>query len=101
MTPVTTEGVRPKAYSYLRFSTPDQMEGDSFRRQWELAQDYAERQGLELDHVLTFHDLGVTGFRGANVERGKLSLFRRAVEDGEPVTVPFGRKVLQAEELAL
>jgi hypothetical protein len=32
ITPVNTEGVRPKAYSYLRFSTPDQMEGDSFRR---------------------------------------------------------------------
>jgi DNA invertase Pin-like site-specific DNA recombinase len=72
---------RPKAYSYLRFSTPDQMDGDSFRRQWEGAKAYAERHGLDLDHELTFHDLGVPGFRGANVERGKLKAFRRAVED--------------------
>jgi DNA invertase Pin-like site-specific DNA recombinase len=75
------EKLRPKAYSYLRFSTPEQMEGDSFRRQWELAKNYAQRQGLDLDEELTFHDLGVPGFRGANAERGKLKLFRRAVED--------------------
>src|SRR5262245_52339556 len=30
-----------KAYSYLRFSTPDQMKGDSLRRQTELARRYA------------------------------------------------------------
>lgn len=34
----------PKAYSYLRFSTPDQMRGDSFRRQTELAREYAIRR---------------------------------------------------------
>jgi DNA invertase Pin-like site-specific DNA recombinase len=79
---MNTESGRPKAYSYLRFSTPDQMDGDSFRRQWDLARKYAERERLELDEGLKFHDLGVTGFRGANAERGKLSLFRRAVEDG-------------------
>jgi DNA invertase Pin-like site-specific DNA recombinase len=78
---MATENTRPKAYSYLRFSTPDQMDGDSFRRQWEAAKDYAERYGLDLDHELTFHDLGVPGFRGANAERGKLKAFRRAVED--------------------
>ncbi len=73
---------RPKAYSYLRFSTPDQVEGDSFRRQWGAAVSYAEQHKLDLDHELTFHDLGVPGFRGANAERGKLAAFRRAVEDG-------------------
>lgn len=74
--------IRPKAYSYLRFSTPDQIEGDSFRRQWGAAVAYAEAQNLDLDHELTFHDMGVPGFRGANAERGKLAAFRRAVEDG-------------------
>ena len=53
------EDVRPKAYSYLRFSTPEQMGGDSFRRQWDAAKRYAERRGLDLDLKLTFHDLGV------------------------------------------
>lgn len=74
--------VRQKAYSYLRFSTPDQIEGDSFRRQWDAAVAYAEANNLDLDHELTFHDMGMPGFRGANAERGKLRAFRNAVEDG-------------------
>lgn len=73
---------RAKAYSYLRFSTPEQRKGDSFRRQWEKAQSYAERHGLDLDEDLTFHDIGVSAFKGANAERGRLAAFRRAVEDG-------------------
>ncbi|GHE69011.1 hypothetical protein GCM10019059_30840 [Camelimonas fluminis] len=71
---------RPKAYSYLRFSTPEQAKGDSFRRQTALAQEYAVRHGLELAD-LTFHDLGVSAFRGANAETGRLGDFKRAVED--------------------
>ena len=68
------------AYSYLRFSTPEQMQGDSFRRQAEAARVYAERHGLTLDTKLTFQDLGVSAFRGRNVNRGSLKDFRRAVE---------------------
>ena len=79
---VSVQGARPKAYSYLRFSTPDQITGDSFSRQWRAATAYAEVNNLDLDEDLTFHDLGVPGFRGANAERGKLRAFRRAVEDG-------------------
>ncbi|WP_051677613.1 recombinase family protein [Bradyrhizobium sp. URHD0069] len=73
---------RPKAYSYLRFSSPEQMKGDSLRRQWEASKAYASRHGLDLDQNLTFHDMGVSGFKGANVQRGALGLFRRGVEDG-------------------
>lgn len=73
---------RAKAYSYLRFSTPEQRKGDSFRRQWERAKAYADRHGLDLDETLTFHDIGVSAFKGANAERGRLAAFRRAVEDG-------------------
>lgn len=71
-----------KAYSYLRFSTPDQMRGDSFRRQSVLARDYATKHGLELDEVLTFHDLGVSAFRGRNAEAGRLADFLEAVRAG-------------------
>ena len=71
-----------KAYSYLRFSTPDQMKGDSQRRQLEAARSYALEKGLELDEELTFHDLGVSAFKGANATTGKLAAFRRALEDG-------------------
>ncbi|NOK36531.1 recombinase family protein [Corallococcus exercitus] len=69
----------PKAYSYLRFSTPEQMKGDSFRRQTTLAHEYAARNHLDLDDKLTFHDLGVSGFRGKNSETGRLAEFLEAV----------------------
>jgi DNA invertase Pin-like site-specific DNA recombinase len=74
---------RPRAYSYLRFSTPDQMQGDSFRRQTDAAREYAERNGLELDNDLTFRDLGVSAFRGANVVEGALGQFIEAVDTGK------------------
>ena len=71
-----------KAYSYLRFSTPEQMQGDSFRRQTEAARDYAERNDLDLDDSLTFRDLGVSAYRGANVIEGALGQFIEAVDSG-------------------
>lgn len=78
----TTDKHRPKAYSYLRFSTPEQMQGDSFRRQTALAEEYALRNGLVLDNELTFQDLGVSAFRGRNVEEGMLGEFLKAVSMG-------------------
>jgi DNA invertase Pin-like site-specific DNA recombinase len=73
----------PKAYSYLRFSTPEQAQGDSFRRQTSLAQEYAARRGLDLDDKLTFADLGVSAFRGKNAEGGQLGAFLAAVQAGK------------------
>ncbi len=73
----------PKAYSYLRFSTPEQMRGDSYRRQSEAATSYAERHGLALDTNLTFEDLGVSGFRGANASEGQLAAFLEGVKCGQ------------------
>jgi DNA invertase Pin-like site-specific DNA recombinase len=81
----------PRAYSYLRFSTPEQSKGDSFRRQSTLARDYAERHGLALDDKLTFQDLGVSGFRGRNLEEGRLGDFLQAVRAG---LVPRGSYLL-------
>jgi DNA invertase Pin-like site-specific DNA recombinase len=71
-----------KAYSYLRFSTPEQAAGDSFRRQTTMAQAYALQHGLTLDDSLSFHDLGVSAFRGNNAEVGRLAEFREAVQSG-------------------
>ncbi|NVN54293.1 recombinase family protein [bacterium Scap17] len=69
-----------KAYSYLRFSTPEQMKGDSFRRQTKLAKDYAQKLGLTLDDH-SFHDLGISAYQGKNRQTGALGIFLRAVED--------------------
>lgn len=53
----------PIAYSYVRFSTPEQMLGDSQRRQLDMALDYCANNGLELSNR-SFRDLGISGFKG-------------------------------------
>lgn len=67
-----------KAYSYVRFSSDIQGQGDSFRRQTELSQNYAKENGLEL--VETFEDLGVSAFKGLNRQSGGLGDFINAVK---------------------
>ncbi|MGO9022359.1 MAG: recombinase family protein [Syntrophobacteraceae bacterium] len=72
----------PKCYSYVRFSTPEQSQGDSLRRQLEYATDYAERKGLHLDKTLSLRDLGLSGFHGDNRTKGALGQFLRHVAAG-------------------
>jgi DNA invertase Pin-like site-specific DNA recombinase len=73
---------KPLAYSYVRFSTPEQVKGDSLRRQLELSAKYAEQHGLELDTALSLKDLGLSAFHKANLERGALGAFLVAIEQG-------------------
>lgn len=70
-----------KAYSYIRFSTPEQERGDSFRRQTDLAAAWATKNGVELDNS-SYRDLGVSAFQGDNAETGMLGEFREAVRTG-------------------
>src|SRR6266566_4399706 len=77
--PRSEQPARPRAYSYIRFSTPEQAAGDSRRRQTELAARYANAHGLDLDDKLTFADLGVSAFSGANLT-GQLGAFLSAVQ---------------------
>lgn len=58
----------PSVYSYTRFSTPEQAQGDSFRRQAEAARKWADHRGLTLDDRLSLRDLGVSAYRGANTD---------------------------------
>jgi hypothetical protein len=44
-------------------SSPDQLRGDSLRRQLEQSRDYAERHGLTL---VELQDLGISAYRGKN-----------------------------------
>ncbi len=55
-----------KVYSYARWSSPEQAQGDSFRRQSEAAAKWAARHGLELDTSLSIQDEGVSAYRGTN-----------------------------------
>ena len=67
----------------MRFSSPEQAKGDSKRRQTQQAEEYAATNGLELDDKLTYRDYGVSAFRGANVEIGKLGQFMEAIRRKE------------------
>jgi len=80
---MTSRTASARAYSYARFSTPDQAKGDSLRRQQDAARRYAEAHALDLDERLTFRDLGVSAFRGANRRQGALADFLQAVESGK------------------
>lgn len=71
---------RRKAYSYIRMSTDAQLKGDSLRRQLENSQRYIAENDLDL--VDDLRDLGVSAFRGANVEYGALGQFIEAVRNG-------------------
>lgn len=56
--------MKPLAYSYQRFSSPDQSKGDSLRRQDAALAAFLEREGLVLDTSLKFVDAGVSGYKG-------------------------------------
>jgi DNA invertase Pin-like site-specific DNA recombinase len=81
---------KPLAFSYVRFSTPEQAKGDSLRRQSEAAEAWAVAHGMDLSD-LTLRDLGRSAYRGKNLQDGALSVFRRAVEDGD---IPDGSYLL-------
>jgi DNA invertase Pin-like site-specific DNA recombinase len=82
---------QPKAFSYKRFSTPAQEQGDSLRRQTAMAQAWADRMGVPLDTELKLTDRGVSAYTGANKDVGALGEFLKAVEEG---TVPKGSWLL-------
>ncbi|MDW3205560.1 MAG: recombinase family protein [Alphaproteobacteria bacterium] len=73
---------KTRAYSYVRFSTPEQSRGDSYRRQTELSRQFVQDHRLELDETLTFQDLGVSAFTGRNIDGGALGAFVQAVDEG-------------------
>lgn len=70
-----------KAYSYIRFSSPEQARGDSLRRQTEGAGKWCAERGITLDESL--RDLGVSAYRGANRMAGALRSFLDLVERGD------------------
>jgi len=83
----------PLAFSYLRMSRPEQLRGDSLRRQLEASRAYAAAHGLTLDESM--QDLGISAFRGKNRTEGTLAAFIEAIQGGR---VPSG-SVLIVENL--
>jgi DNA invertase Pin-like site-specific DNA recombinase len=71
------------AYSYIRFSTPEQRKGTSFQRQFDNSTAYVKRRGLVLDTSLNLFDEGRSAFTGENREEGALSEFLAAIKAGK------------------
>ena len=72
---------QPTAYSYIRFSTPEQRKGDSLRRQLEDSQKWADEHGYVI-WTNKLRDEGRSAYHGDHLERGALGQFSKKVEDG-------------------
>jgi DNA invertase Pin-like site-specific DNA recombinase len=86
--PAAGRGPDPIGISYVRFSTPEQREGDSLRRQTEAAAAWCKRNKVRLDTSLTLHDKGCSAFKGLhrdNPDKRALALFLKLVEQGTRV----------------
>src|SRR6516164_8112228 len=71
------------AYSYIRFSSPEQAEGDSLRRQTEKTAAWCEKNGYHLDTSLSLRDEGVSAFRGKHrSDKNSLGQFLALVKRG-------------------
>lgn len=82
--------MRPKVYSYVRFSSEKQSAGDSYRRQMDAAKAFCAENDLELvdskDYL--FFDRGRSAYKGQHLDdTGELARFLSYVEDG---SVPAG-----------
>lgn len=84
------ESPRRKAYSYMRFSRPEQARGASQKRQLEMAAAYARENNLDLDETL--RDAGISAYRGKNREAANaLGAFLARVDSGD---IPPGSVLL-------
>lgn len=84
----------PLAFSYVRFSSPEQARGDSYRRQKEAAEKFCEANGIELatSREYTFLDKGRSAYKSEHVsDDGQLKRFIDLVENG---SIPKGSYLL-------
>jgi DNA invertase Pin-like site-specific DNA recombinase len=77
------ENAAMKAYSYIRFSAPEQEKGDSWRRQFEYSQQVAAKFRLPLDDQLRFTDRGLSAYKGDHRTKGALGAFLKLVDEGK------------------
>lgn len=79
------------AFSYIRCSSPEQIKGDTKRRQLEAAEKYARESGLILSEQ-GYADLGISAYRGKNTEEGSdLNALIAAIKDGR---IPKGSTLI-------
>ncbi len=83
MNPTDPNINKPRCYSYIRFSTPEQLKGNSLSRQLDLSREYAKENGLYLDESMTMQDLGLSAYSGEHIKRGALGVFLNMVKAGK------------------
>ena len=83
MNPTDQNINKPRCYSYIRFSTPEQLKGNSLSRQLDLSREYAKENGLYLDESMTMQDLGLSAYSGEHIKRGALGVFLNMVKAGK------------------
>ncbi|WP_286976054.1 recombinase family protein [Pseudomonas sp.] len=76
-------------YSYVRWSSDRQQDGDSERRQREAIERFCSHYGLSVTEEISDH--GVSGFRGRNAHEGQLAAFLERAKRGD---VPHGSILL-------
>lgn len=82
--------MKPKAYSYIRFSTPEQAKGDSYRRQRAAAEAYCVENGLELADTkeYLFFDHGRSAYKAKHLDdTADFGRFLSYVDNGD---IPAG-----------
>jgi DNA invertase Pin-like site-specific DNA recombinase len=87
------------AYSYIRFSTPEQAMGDSERRQLALAESYCVQHGLTLSKE-AFRDKGVSAYHGKHHESGALGRLLAHVKPGDTVLIEDSDRWSREDPLA-
>jgi DNA invertase Pin-like site-specific DNA recombinase len=71
------------AYSYIRFSSPQQAAGDSLRRQTAATSAWCKKNDVKLDTSLSLRDLGVSAFKGRHRDdKHALGVFLKLAERG-------------------
>jgi DNA invertase Pin-like site-specific DNA recombinase len=89
---MNTPSPLPVAYSYVRFSTSEQLKGDSLRRQTDAAAEWCDRNKVRLDTTLSLRDLGVSAFKGKHrSDKHDLGQFLKLVKNGR---IPVGAYLL-------
>ena len=91
---VSAHALCPLAVSLIRFSTPKQADGDSYRRQLAPAQAFCDSKGWELDlslHEKDVRKLAASAFRDEHIRKGPLGKFIASVEAG---LLPKDRQII-------
>lgn len=82
---------KPLVISYKRFSSKKQERGDSLARQTASAVAWCKANEMELDTSMVFEDLGVSGYSGANLNKGALFGLKQMADTGK---LPQGTVIL-------